>query len=122
MAQNPPTELTLANLAGGALMETATAELRRIAENIQDPNTAATAKRKLVITLQLEPDETRQMVKMTYSTKADIPGPDAGKTVALVGMAPGSKTLALYEAYTQQALFPQEPLPNVAPLDASKQA
>lgn len=107
MPHTPPTELTLANLAGGALMETATAELRRIAENIQDPNTAAASKRKLVITVQLEPDETRQMVKLTYTVKADVPGPDAGKTVALVAMDPGSKCLALFEAYTQASLFPE---------------
>ena len=117
MSQTPPTELTLATLAGGALLETATTELRRIAENIQDPNTAATAKRKHVITVVLEPDETRQMVKIQYSAKADIPGPDAGKTVALVALAPGCKSLALFEAYTQQALFPEQGEQTAIPFD-----
>jgi hypothetical protein len=60
-----PTELTLANLAGGALLECASMELRKICENIQDPNCKPDAKRKLVISVLIEPDETRQMAKVT---------------------------------------------------------
>jgi len=121
MAQTP-TEITLANLAGGALMECATAELRRICENIQDPNVKADAKRKLKIEILLEPDETRQMVKVTYQVQAAIPGPDAGKTVAIVAMDPTNNTLTLFEAYTQQSLFPQEEQPGVMPLAAAARA
>lgn len=122
MANSTPTEITLANLAGGALMECASAELRRIAENIQDPNTKADAKRKLTISVQLEPDETRQMVKLTYTVKADVPGPDAGKTVALVAMDPGSKCLALFEAYTQASLFPDSEKGEQATIPFEKRA
>lgn len=112
-----PTEITLANLAGGALMETATAELRRICENIQDPNVKADSKRKLKIEILLEPDETRQMVRITYQVQAAIPGPDAGKTVALVAMDPNSNALTLFEAYQQQPLFPPDEEPGIAPLE-----
>lgn len=103
MAQ--PTQITLANLAGGGLMECAGAELRRICDNIQDPNVKADAKRKLKIEITLEPDETRQMVKVTYQVQASIPGPDAGKTVAVVAVDPESKGLALFEAFHQPNLF-----------------
>lgn len=122
MAKTPPQELTLANLQGGALMETATRELRRIAENIQDPNTDPKAKRELTIKVVLEPDDTRQMIKMTTSAQAKLPGPDAGKSVALVGMMPGTKKLALFEAYTAQELFPDEEEAVEPPIQPLKQA
>ena len=121
MSHPTPTEITLANLAGGALMECASAELRRICVNILDPNVKAEAKRKLTIEILMEPDETRQQIRITYSLKAGIPGPDSGKTIAILAMDPNSQTVALYEAYTPQSLFPDlEPLPNVTDLPAKR--
>jgi hypothetical protein len=105
-----PIEITLANLAGGGLMECATLELRKICENVSDPNVKADAKRKLVITVMIEPDETRQMAKVTYEVKSSIPGPDAGKTMAYIAMAPGSKTIGLFEVETRLP-FEDPPLP-----------
>jgi len=100
---NPTPEITLANLAGGALMETATDEMRRISENIMDPNVAASAKRKLTVEILFEPDDTRQMVKMTYQVKASMPGRECGKTVAIVNRDPETG-LGLYEAFVAQPL------------------
>lgn len=118
MSKTP--QITLANLAGGGLMETASAELHRICDNIQDPNVKADAKRKLKIEILLEPDETRQMVKVTYQVQASIPGPDAGKTVAIVAMDPESKGLALFEAFTQPPLFDEQPEQQAIPFQAAR--
>lgn len=113
-----PIEITLANLAGGALMECTTAELRKICDNIADPNCKADAKRKLQITVQIEPDETRQMARVTYEVKSSIPGPDAGKTMAYIAMTPGAeKALSLFEVERHQPLFEEEPNPSVQPLE-----
>lgn len=116
-----PTEITLANLAGGALMECASAEIRKICENIADPNCKADAKRKLRIDIQIEPDETRGMARVTYEVKSSVPGPDAGKVMALIAMAPGEKSLSMFEVETRLP-FEDEPLPDITPLGAAKRA
>ncbi len=119
MANQPQTEITLANLAGGGLMECATAELRRICENIQDPNVKADAKRKLQIEVLIEPDEKRSMARVTYSVKASMPGPDAGKTMAYIAQDPTSKALTLFEVETHPPLF-EEPKTPLVPLATAK--
>ncbi|BDU72946.1 hypothetical protein [Mesoterricola silvestris] len=120
MAQNP-TEITLANLAGGALMECATLEFRKICANIQDPNTSAEAKRKLTIVVLIEPDAKRCSGRITYEVKSSIPGPDAGKTEAYIAFDPGSESYGLFEVERHPPLFkPEEPLPNVSELPAKR--
>lgn len=104
----PPNEITLANLAGGALMECATLELRKICENIADPNCKADAKRKLQISVLIEPDEKRSLAKVTYEVKSSLPGPDAGKTLAYIAMAPDSDVISLFEVESHAPLFPDE--------------
>jgi len=68
-----PTEITLANLGNGALMECVGVELRKLCDNISDPNIKADAKRKLSISIEVKPDEKRQMAQITYSVKTSIP-------------------------------------------------
>ena len=51
-----PNEMNLSNLGDGALMECATAELRKICANIADPNFKTDAKRKLQINIVIKPD------------------------------------------------------------------
>lgn len=115
MTSEMPSPITLANLAGGALNECATAELRRICESINDPNTKADAKRKLQITIVVEPDESRQMARITYTVQASTPGPDAGKTMAYLGMGEDKK-LGLFEVERHPSLFKEEPLAPIVPL------
>lgn len=120
MASTPPIEITLATLAGGALIECASHELRKICENIADPNTKADAKRKLQINVVIEPDEKRQMAKITYDVKSNMPGPDGGKTLAIIAVdAGGTGALTLFEAFTQPPLQTDDHAPLV-PLDAKR--
>lgn len=119
---NQPIEITLANLAGGALMETASYELRKICENIADPNCKADAKRKLQINVLIEPDEKRQMAKVTYEVKSVMPGPDAGKTMAYIAMTPNSSALSLFEVETHPALFDDHATQNIQELPTAKRA
>lgn len=53
-------KVSLASLAEGAAGELFDAELERVLENIADPNTRASAKRAIVLTVTIAPDETRQ--------------------------------------------------------------
>lgn len=61
-------ELQLSELANGAIQEKLDGELKKLFNNIQDPNTDAEAKRGLTIKLEFKPDEKRQVV----SLKSDI--------------------------------------------------
>lgn len=111
-----PIEITLANLGNGDLMECASQELRKLCENIADPNIKADAKRKLQINIEVKPDEKRSMAGITYSVKTTMPGPDAGRTVAYIAMAPGASAISLFEVESQPPLFEEEPEPAVLPL------
>lgn len=56
-------------LARGAIMERADYEMPGVMENIRDPNTSATAVRKVIMTLTFKPDDTRQNI--AYSVKVE---------------------------------------------------
>jgi len=117
-----PKELTLANLAGGALMECVTAEMRRVCENIQDPNSKAEAKRKLQINIVFEPDERRAMTDITYDVKATLVGPDTGKSMAYITRVAGTEEFTLVEVESQPPLFePEDSQPQVPALRSGTQ-
>lgn len=59
-------------MARGALMERADYELEKIIENILDLNTPAAKKRKLTVTIDLTPDENRQMVVISATAKSTL--------------------------------------------------
>lgn len=118
----PPNEMTLANLGSGALMECATAELRKICDNIADPNIKTDAKRKLQINIVIKPDAKGQMASIAYEVKSSVPGPDAGKTMAYIAFTPETKAISLFEVESHPSLFEeQEPLAPIPQL-AKKQA
>jgi len=48
---------SILQMARGAILERVDYEMARIIENIMDANTSATAKRKLVLTLEFKPDD-----------------------------------------------------------------
>ncbi|MCI1958616.1 MAG: replication terminator protein [Clostridia bacterium] len=50
-------ELNFNELAGGAAIEKINTELQKVFENIKDPNTSETAKRKLNIVMTFTPDK-----------------------------------------------------------------
>ena len=123
-----PTELTLTTIAGGALHEQVTREIRKLCANILDPNTDAEAKRKLQITIVLKPNDKRNLVDITYDVKATTIGPEAGSAVAFLAIDPLSDTeeAALYEVPTHKPLFPpqgeQMTIPGIEPLAPARQA
>ncbi|MCM2138924.1 replication terminator protein [Vagococcus fluvialis] len=75
-------DLDLSDIAGGGLQEKVDLEMNKAFENIHDPNTKATAKRKLTITIELTPDENREVVSVTSNVKSTLaPLTDVGTTV-----------------------------------------
>lgn len=59
--------INLETLAGGAFAEKLNEALMQVAENIQNPNTEATTKRQIQITLKFAPNKTRQLVAAPIS-------------------------------------------------------
>lgn len=64
---------SLLTMAGGAIMERVDYEVMKVYENIHDPNTDYKSKRKIQVTLVLQPDdESREMVKMQTEVKTTL--------------------------------------------------
>lgn len=63
---------SILQMARGAIQERADYEMTRILENILDYNTSPTAKRKLVITLELKPDDSRQNISVICTAKSTL--------------------------------------------------
>lgn len=89
---------SLLEMCHGAFMERVDYEVPRIMDNILDPNTDPTAKRKLVITLVLQPDANRQNIAV--SCESDV---------RLAKLVPVSTTLYVAADGTIVELPPQIP-------------
>lgn len=69
---DPNIQKSILQMARGAIQERADYEMSGILANILDPNTSATAKRKLTITLELKPDDTRQNIAVSVTAKSAL--------------------------------------------------
>lgn len=65
-------EVSILDLAGGAILEQANNETAKILNNILDPNTDATKPRKLTITVTLKSDSERELITCEVQTKSTI--------------------------------------------------
>lgn len=68
----PDETLDINKLANGAIQEAIHFALGECFENIKDPNTEAEKVRKLTMTIDLKPDETRQIIKTKVSCKTKL--------------------------------------------------
>lgn len=68
----PEMQKSILQMARGAIMERADYEMSRLLANILDPNTSATAKRKLTLTLELKPDNNRQTITVSCIAKTTL--------------------------------------------------
>ena len=53
------TRTSILQMARGAIMERIDYEMTKVVDNILDPNTEATAKRKVQLTIEFRPDSNR---------------------------------------------------------------
>lgn len=63
---------SILEMARGAIQERADYEMSRLLANIMDANTSPTAKRKLVLTLELKPDDDRQTIAVSCTAKSTL--------------------------------------------------
>lgn len=76
-------KINLEEFADGALAEKINQALREVTENVQDPNTKATAKRKITCTFTLSPSEQRDLVATSIDVKTSL-APSLGIATAFV--------------------------------------
>lgn len=69
---NEAVQKSILEMARGAIQERADYEMTRILANVLDANTSATAKRKLVLTLELKPDDSRQNIAVNVTAKSTL--------------------------------------------------
>lgn len=63
---------SILQMAKGAIQERVDYEVSRVIDNILDMNTEPTVKRKVVLTIELKPDEGRQVITMSASAKSTL--------------------------------------------------
>lgn len=66
------TRTSIIQMARGAIMERVDYEMKSVIDNILDPNTKATAKRTLSLTIELTPDDYRQTVAVNCTVKSKL--------------------------------------------------
>ena len=80
-------------LAGGAVKEAIEYALEDIFQNIKDLNTKAEKARKLTLTIEFKPDESRQVIKTSVNTKTSLVPVNSISTQLLLDKV-GNKTVA----------------------------
>lgn len=90
--------INLETLAGGAFTEKLNEALMKVAENIQDPNTEATAKRGISVNIKLSPNKSRTMVSASISVSTKLAAAEAVDAQLVMGlnMKTGQTEIAEY--------------------------
>lgn len=103
--------------ANGAILERADRELNQIFENILDPNTRATDKRKLTLTIEFKPNDDRTHIAFSSSVKPSLAPP--APVVAMYGVTADRNGQILFRELTaeipgqQDLLGDEQAEPNV---------
>ena len=60
---------SILEMARGAFLEQVDYEMAKVSDNILDPNTTATSKRRITVTMELVPDNSRAKIAVSFATK-----------------------------------------------------
>ena len=86
-------KLDLSALGDGGLQEKVDKEFEKVFDNILDPNTDDKVVRKLVITLTIKADDSREVISISMDVKSTLAPQTGVATTVLVGKKDG-KTYA----------------------------
>lgn len=65
-------ESSILEMARGAITERTDYEMGRVMQNIMDPNTKPTEKRKITLTIEFQPDDDRQTIAVNITAKSTL--------------------------------------------------
>lgn len=90
-------ELQLSELSNGAIQDKLDGELKKVFDNIHDPNTAAAAKRSVTIKLEFKPDDARQVISLISDFSTKLAPVEGVATTILTGKDVSSGKVAARE-------------------------
>lgn len=76
-------------MARGAIEERVNFEMTKVIDNILDPNTKATAKRKITISVEITPDDERRTLSVAATAKSTLAPTNPVATALYVGKING---------------------------------
>ena len=111
--------INLETLAGGAFTEKLNEALMQVAENIQNPNTDAAAKRGITVNIKFAPNKTRQAVNTTIAVTTKLAATEAIDTQMVMGVniRTGEIEIAEYDGQIRG----QMSLPDLTPKEEPDQ-
>jgi len=65
-------EASILEMARGAIAERTDYEMGRVMQNIMDPNTKPTEKRKITLTIEFQPDDDRSTISVSVTAKSTL--------------------------------------------------
>ena len=92
---------SLLQMARGAFLEIFDAEMTKVIDNILDPNTKATGKRKLQVTFTFTPDDMRQTIGASYQCKPTLEPINPAVTALYLTGEPGTGEVTAVEMVPQ---------------------
>lgn len=98
---------SILEMSMGAILERVDYEMGKVMDNILDPNTKATAKRKISVTLELIPSADRRTITVQSTAKCSLTPTDPVTTSLYITNAPSTGELMVAE------MVPQVPGPGV---------
>ena len=111
-------ELELGTLGNGAAAELFGVELERTLDNIRDPNTEPKVKRKIVLEVEIAPNETREIGMVDIKCYSKLPGYRSAASAIQIVTDEGRWKAFEPKMAQQEFSFPQ----NVTGLDRAKEA
>lgn len=63
---------SILEMARGGFLEQVSYEMAKVIDNILDPNTKATGKRRITVTMELIPDDSRTKIAVSFATKLGL--------------------------------------------------
>ena len=92
---------SILEMSMGAILERVDYEMGKVMDNILDPNTKATAKRKISVTLELIPSADRRTITVQTTAKSTLVPTDPITTSLYITNQPGTGEMVVAEMVPQ---------------------
>ncbi len=99
-------KITLSSLKDGAVEERFQYELKKVLDNIADPNTETKKARKITIELTFSPDESCENVSCITKVKSSLV--PVKESSCILSLSSAGENLGLYQETTKQFNFPEK--------------
>lgn len=110
---------SIMSMARGAFEERVDYEMDKVIQNILDPNTKATAKRKITLTIELTPDDERRTIGVSVTAKSTLAAtnPVATPEDTEHGESWSAASEAIFKKYNEllDTMILDEPEPILSP-------